>query len=266
MAIITTGAATAGVIAYLSKDGINKLLGPTLDYFGNEIKDFTEKRHENLDRIISNARKKVGDTLDEKGAVPPKVFKRIVDDGSLTDDPVSAEYFGGVLASSRTPTGRDDRGARVADSITKMSSYQLLAHFIIYSSLLEKVKSSDAGLTDPSTRSRFYIYFEATSFMHSMKFSKTENANSIMSHVFHGLHTDGLIGDHWGYGSIDDLKKMGLHPKGECPQILVKPTVWGIELFLWACGEGERNAGYFSSPSFNPCINEFDCKIPKMLE
>jgi hypothetical protein len=41
----------------------------------------------------------------------PKVIKAILDDGSFCDDELTASYFGGVLASSKTEVGCDDRGA-----------------------------------------------------------------------------------------------------------------------------------------------------------
>jgi len=33
-----------GIAAYLGKDGIQKLLGPTADYLGQGLRDFTQKR------------------------------------------------------------------------------------------------------------------------------------------------------------------------------------------------------------------------------
>src|SRR6266496_693093 len=90
---------------------VEKLLGPTADYLGTGLRSWTEKRVENTRRIFTHAAKLLGDRLESPGSVPPKVLKGILDDGSFCDDELSAEYFGGVLASSRTGVSRDDRGA-----------------------------------------------------------------------------------------------------------------------------------------------------------
>ena len=86
----------AALVAYLSKDGVSKILGPTADYLGGQFKEFTQKRIENVGKIFSNAEKKLGNKIDRPGQVPPKVLKTIINDGSYSDDDVTVEYFGGV--------------------------------------------------------------------------------------------------------------------------------------------------------------------------
>ena len=79
---------------------LKKLLGPTADYVGDELKEITRMRVENLKQIFANATKKVGDGIDKPGAVPPKVLYGILSEGSFCDDLFVGEYMGGVLASS----------------------------------------------------------------------------------------------------------------------------------------------------------------------
>ncbi len=67
--ITTVGVSAA--IAYLSKDGLNKMLGPTADYLGESLKEFTEKRALNVGKIFANAESKLGDKLEQPGQVPP---------------------------------------------------------------------------------------------------------------------------------------------------------------------------------------------------
>ena len=43
-----------------SKEILVKLLGPTADYLGGEIRSYTQKAAENLGRIFSNAQRKLG--------------------------------------------------------------------------------------------------------------------------------------------------------------------------------------------------------------
>ena len=66
---------------------------------------------------------KLGDKLDRPGQVPPKALKTIVNAGSYFDDAIAVEYIGGVLASSRTEVGRDDRGSRIAKMIDSLSVF-----------------------------------------------------------------------------------------------------------------------------------------------
>ena len=114
------------VAAYLGKDGIQKLLGPTADYLGQGLRDFTEKRVQTSGQIFQIAESKLGTKLDTPGEVPPKVLKAVLDEGSFSNDSLAVEYLGGILASSRTEHGRDDRGARIAKVMDALSTYGLL--------------------------------------------------------------------------------------------------------------------------------------------
>lgn len=67
--------------------------------------------------------------LRRPGAVPPKVLKGIIGEAPFCDDELSAEYFGGVLASSRTGVSRNDRGAAFAALVGRLSAYEIRAHF-----------------------------------------------------------------------------------------------------------------------------------------
>ncbi|WP_162048263.1 hypothetical protein [Vibrio taketomensis] len=64
------------IAAYLGKDGLSKLLGPTADYLGGELKVFTEKRIENVGRIFKSAEDKLGSEISENGSVPQRSSKQ----------------------------------------------------------------------------------------------------------------------------------------------------------------------------------------------
>jgi len=91
----------SAIAAYLGKDGIQKLLGPTADYLGEGLKDFTQKRVEAIGQIFRKAEQRLGQQLESSGEVPPKVLKSILDEGSYCNNPLAIEYFGGILATSR---------------------------------------------------------------------------------------------------------------------------------------------------------------------
>jgi hypothetical protein len=123
--------AEAGGAILCLKDLMPRILGPTADYVGNGIRSYTEKGAANLLRIFKKTEEILGKNLDEPGQVSPKVLKNILDEGYFSEDELSAEYFGGVLASSRTNNSRDDRGAAFVKLISRLSAYQLRAHHIL---------------------------------------------------------------------------------------------------------------------------------------
>src|SRR5919106_5794497 len=121
--LTTLGLSAAG--AFVTKDVVTRLLGPTADYLGAEMQQFTQRRLETIGRIFRNAADKAQDRLDEPGAVPPRVLRDIINEGSFQDDDLATEYFGGVLASSKTPMNRDDRAATFTSLISRLSTYQI---------------------------------------------------------------------------------------------------------------------------------------------
>lgn len=131
MAEIGTGIA-ALAIALGGKDFLTKILGPTADYIGEQAKLMVEKQVQNTNRIFQNANRILGPKLDEPGTVPPRVLKEILENGSFCDEELSAEYFGGILASSRSGISRDDRAMTMLDLIKSLSIYQIRTHYIFY--------------------------------------------------------------------------------------------------------------------------------------
>ena len=80
----------SAVAAYLSRDGFNKLLGPTADYLGDSLKELVEKKHQNLSEIFRRAHTKLGSKIENPGTVRPRVLKSVLEDGSFTEDSLAA--------------------------------------------------------------------------------------------------------------------------------------------------------------------------------
>lgn len=108
--------ATAITAAAKSETGqslIKAVLLPSAELYGQHLRDIlderlSEGRARNARRILEKAALKLD--ANQAGYWPPRVVKEVFDDGTLTDDELTAEYLAGVLASSRSPHGRDDRG------------------------------------------------------------------------------------------------------------------------------------------------------------
>ena len=252
------------IAAYLTKGGLSKILGPTADYLGGQLKEFTQKRIENVGKISSNAENKLGNKIDSPGQVPPKVLKTIINEGSYSDDVVTVEYFGGVLASSRTEVGRDDRGSRVAKIIDNLSAYQIRSHYLIYSTISELFSNGENSFDVDENRMKMELFMPFQGYHEAMAFTQPELDNrQILSHIFHGLSTDGLIGKNWKYGNHGFLKKIlgGVPSAG----IICKPTALGAELLLWAFGHGDKKLDFLLTREFSSEIEGIPKSVPNAL-
>lgn len=217
--------------AYVAKDAVSRLLGPTCDYLGSELKEFTRRRLDTISRVFANATEKAGDRLDEPGAVPPRVLRDILNEASFNEDAVSVEYFGGVLASSRTPTSRDDRAAALTSLLSRLSTYQIRSHYIFYSAVRSIHRGSahtiatDVGCAALETVLRVGSYARLL----ALSEKETEVINAIFAHTVFGLRREQLLGQ---------TIHISQHrfPNGQFRGIYFQPTPLGAELFLCAHG------------------------------
>lgn len=252
-----TGLAVLGG-AGLGKDLIIKMLGPTAEYLGGGLKDFTQKRVETIQDIFKNGAKKVGDKIDEKASVPPKVLRGILDEGSFADDFLSVDYFGGVLASSRTGISRDDRGAFFNALISRLSTYQLRLHYIFYHSLKQIFNGEDINWGQAAERSKMKVFIPFSSFLVAMDFTNDESRqfSTILDHAINGLLRENLIDNWFHYGPLDYIKSH--FPKAVEGGVILQPNRMGFELFYWAYGKGQDNPKDFLKESV---IFELDGKV-----
>jgi hypothetical protein len=241
--------------AYVGKDVLNKLLGPTAEYLGSGIRDLTEKRFQTAGRIFSKASSRLGEKIEQDGAIPPKLLKQVIDNGSFADDDVEVEYLGGVVASSRSDQSRDNRGVVVAKLIDNLSNYQLRAHYLIYRSISDIHRTTGITPLTGDGRSELGIFIPLPAFVDAMAFSESEQKRleTLVSHIFFGLAKHSLIDDHFKFGPKESMQT--LIPNAEHAGIICQPSVPGIELFLWAFGEGGAKLTELFSPSFNPLID-----------
>lgn len=231
------------IAAYLGKDGLQKLLGPTADYLGGGLKEFTQKRVDNIGRIFKNADEKLGEKREVPGSIPPKILKTILNDGSFNDDDLAVEYFGGVLASSRTELGRDDRGARMAKLVDGLSTYQLRTHYLIYSTIKCLFKGK-GYLFNMDDRPNMEIVLPFEHYVEAMQFTleEVDNIEPFLRHIFFGLVNEGLIENNFLYGAAQHLQKRV--PSVDCSGIICQPSALGAELFLWAVGAGNKGLSH----------------------
>ncbi|MCX6807997.1 MAG: hypothetical protein NTZ80_04365, partial [Patescibacteria group bacterium] len=138
------------------------------------------------------------------------------------------EYFGGILASSRSEDGKDDSGIFYVDIIKSMSSGQLKMHYIIYRTFNkyfladETKKGINPGQEDELNRENLFIPLLGIE----------QQLNQDLGAVLHGLAAKKLIGGFKTQNHIDGNEIM--------PYLKVSPTSLGIQLFAIANNKLEK--------------------------
>ena len=113
---------------------------------------------------------------------------------------MAADYFGGVLASSRTEVGRDDRGAAFVALLGRLSTYQIRSHYFFYSLIRIVYEGLKENIGVAEGRLRLTTFIPVTAYIVAMEFGKRENVPAIMSHVMFGLSREALIEDQFMFG------------------------------------------------------------------
>lgn len=244
--------AMAIATAWVAKEGVGKLLGPTIDYLGDGLKDIVVKRNEAAKAIVENAVNKLGDKIEQPGQVPPKVLKTILNDATYATDSLAFEYFGGVLASSRTELGRDDRGDRFARLVDGLSTYQLRAHYLIYKTISQVFTGGGYSFSTNVSRTQMTLFIPRLQFTDGMEFAKDEIdiENTLCMHILNGLGKDGLIATGWSIGNREFLRENASYDCGD-DGMIVSPTQIGSELYLWAHGLGDLENDHMLSGRMN---------------
>jgi len=212
---------------------LQKLLGPAADYLGGELKSYTEIGVKNIKKVLDVAIQKLGKTIETPGQVPPKILQKILNDGYFCEGELASEYLGGVLASSRTGISRDDRAISYLHTISRLSSYQLRAHYIFYFLFKKLYNRYDTNLAIISNQTQLFCYLPNKVFHTAMSFTKDENTFIINTHILNGLVRENLIGPTRLFGG-PKLILSTLEIKLKSPGIVIQPSTLGMELFLWA--------------------------------
>lgn len=219
-----------------------KLLGPTLEYFGNGLKGFTEKRITNVKSILAKAAKRFPSEV-KQPLVPtsPNLVKKIFDYGSYAEDELIQEYLAGLLISSRVGLENDDRSSVLANIIENMSVYQIRAHYLIYSLFRKKYLGTQVSLNIQANRANLQFYIPYSIFAKYVFPSEEERqlSNGLVDHAIYGLVRNYLLEQNLVIGSPQHIS-MELHT--EAPNehgIVIQPSPFGIELFLWISSIGK---------------------------
>jgi hypothetical protein len=228
---------------------LEKILGPTAEYIGTGVRTWTERRVQNVARVFRIAADRLGEKVETPGAVPPKVLKNVLQEAAFSEDELTAEYFGGVLASSRSQVARDDRGAAFATLVGRLTSYQIRAHYLFYLAVRRVLSGSGENLAVNTGRTRCRLFIPFDSYYAAMDFTATEDFGTILPHCMFGLSKEGLIEADFQFGSSESLRPY--YQAAEESGILFAPSFLGVELFLWAHGHGNLHASAILDPDLD---------------
>jgi hypothetical protein len=240
-----------------------KIVGPTADYVGGGIKNLVERQVQNVERVFEKAADRLGEEgLERPGGVPPRVLKEVMEGAAFCEDELGAEYFGGILAASKSENQRDDRGATLAALAGRLSSYQLRCHYLMYAYAQKLLKGSGLNFGFGKERrsdGQFFIPYDI--WMEGMELTEAEREvrGDLAGHCCAGLVREELIGDRFCWGQSDVLSQYFSRGFGKSG-VGYELSVLGIELFTAAHGVQEPSLIAFVSPT---CEFSADVAIPK---
>ncbi len=249
--------AGAGLVILGSKELLNKLLGPTADYIGGELKNIAERCNINLDNVFRRALQKLGPRANMPRAVNPRVLKHVISEGQFCEDVIMAEYLGGVLASTKSGTPRDDRGIYYLNLISELSSYQIRTHYMIYSSIVQYGSKFNQDTSFWYLNDGITVLIPEHEYVMSMDYSGEESHEDISHHSFLGLESSNLS------KGGNQIINRDSRPFPGVPFRYFWPTRFGFELFLWGLGLGHmRVSSYFD---IDPNIHLPVTPVPKAV-
>lgn len=212
---LTTLATTGTALAIA-----NKLLGKTAETISEDLANIYKVGR---DKIVSVAVRKTSNMGDGKIA-NLRVARDVFFNGSFTDEAICAEYFGGILASSRSIDGKDDIGVFYTDIIKSLSSSQLKLHYIIYHTLnklwLEMSEDKIRPNAGMGTETGQYNIWFSTIELQALGVDVEKDLIA--------LHSKELIGMNY------EAKGHKLEDGKEVPYTKVCPTTLGIQLYAVA--------------------------------
>lgn len=195
---------------------IDKVLGPVLGEVGEDLKRLYAVGR---DMIFVAAYKKIEDVEDGKQA-NLRVTRDVLWNGSFSDSELCAEYFGGILASSRSEDGKDDDSIQFVDVTKSLSTKQLGLHYAIYNRLNKLLVASDERVNvamDTELRRR-QVWFSAMELQVNLELRVGTDLNILFRH--------GLLSQYESKAHIVGSRAL--------PYVSANPTMFGILLYAAA--------------------------------
>lgn len=241
--VMTDPFAIAGAVTSvpLVLDVYKRLLGPSLDLMGEGIKTGLLNRRSNIHKVAERADAKT--SARGPGAIPPRVAADVFDKAQWADDEFVAEYLSGVLASSRSEDGRDDRGIVWTSLVGRLSSDSLRLHFAIYSALRAKLRGQDGDFMAQWTQK--HLVFNYYDLLPGLEFGIGQVGIGRLLDAAYVLEREGLVSG-MTHGSAEHFtgqpfRSYSLPNFGDI--FMTATSIQGCSLFLYGHGRGASWAG-----------------------
>lgn len=209
-----------------------------------------------LETVADSARRKRGTTA---LSVNERVGYRVLSEAAFTDDAIVLEYLAGVVAGSSLD---DDDGAPVLAQISRLSSFQLRLHYVIYREFWRlAMANGSVDLAHDTWRSLYPIYLPATR-LEAVFDQDFDSLGARLDSTGRWLRREGLVRD----GSIDDFRVLAFGERLVVTRerrpatvyqppdagLIVTGSAYGLELLAWACGapRGDLAAASRQAPEF----------------
>jgi len=233
---IEFGAGAAGVAAaaWVGKT----VFTPILTEMGTDLAErYSARRQRNATRIMHVASEKLGDDLSSHGEVSGRVGMRVLEEGSWCDAPVMAEYFGGILAASRSEDGRNDRGSSWAALVARLSSVDVLMHYLLYDGFRRMLNGTDLNLgldRDLALAEAFFPWSDPDG---GILEAFGDVSDAVVAESITALKRENLIDPKQSFGPREFLSE---RHEIDAPYsgLVATPSAAGVQLFLWAHGYG----------------------------
>lgn len=236
--VVTTGSGP-------QSDNASKMLGSTAKYLDDERGRLATQANANLARIFDGAIRRLGSRVEEPGAVNPRVLKQVWDEGRFIEDELVAEYFAGLLASARSKDGRDDRVLSLLSTVRDLSVFDLQFHFLVYSTVRRLFVGQRFSVAVQEDRVRSGVFLPFRVYVGALSLDNGPAAQELAAHSLITLIKYELIDHRFTMGPAEKLKQQC--PRAQEPGMIVIPSFFGAELFLWAHGYAGR------------CVDELLC-------
>lgn len=207
------------------------LLGPVTEEMGKDL--LVRYKNKNVRRVVELADVK---RRGREGSIPPRVAGTVFEAASFADDEFVAEYLSGVLASSISEDGTDDRGVTWTSLVARMSSDQLKVHFSTYAAYRRLMKGTNETDFVDHQNDDLLIGWDDLE-------AATGLSGNRLVEAWHGLINEDLV-SHQMHGEAEFLAR-NIHPRKVLPAefpggAVFHATPRGIALFMQ--GNGIANA------------------------
>jgi hypothetical protein len=221
---------------------LTRLFGPSVDVLGEALARSVEYRTRNFGRIVQKANAKSQGSRD--GIVNTRVALVMLEEGSLCDDELMAEYLGGMLAGARTFNGKDDRAVSWIKIIAGLSSFQVRAHYLLYREWADRLNGrTDLKIGMGVAAFRATLDVEFNKFDQALNVDDSVSSGEATAHAILGLQAINLLGHNSVCGPRAEVA-----PDSPFEEVLqVEPSIRGCELYGWAQGLPGLNASEFTS-------------------